>query len=183
MRTLLECKWALQIIKNLAEGLKRPSELLKNISGLLERVLYHRLKALESKGIIGKESNNKYPLKTFYYLNDKEPLQPLVSLLSKLEETNKIENILGSKWLLLLLNHPKRPSSPKELLLVLPGISEKVLYENLNYLIALGLIDRIVKATKPVATLHGLNNKGEEFLPSLEYAKNIILSIWKKTKS
>lgn len=177
MRTLLECKWALQIIKNLAEGPKRPSELLKNISGLSERVLYHRLKALESKGIIGKESNNKYPLKTFYYLKDKEPLQPLISLLSKLEETNKIEKILGSKWLLLLLNHLKRLSSPKELLSVLPGISEKVLYENLNYLIALGLIDRIVKATKPVATLYRLNNKGEELLPSLEYAKNIILSI------
>ncbi|MEZ0344902.1 MAG: winged helix-turn-helix transcriptional regulator [Caldimicrobium sp.] len=180
MKTLLECKWALQILKNLAEGPKKPSELLKNIPGISNRVLYQRLKVLIDADIIFKKSTSLYPLKTYYYLNKDNKLDELISLLLKFGDKKEIYKILSSKWLISILQALKTPCTPKELLINLNGLSQKVLFENLKYLLKFGLVKREVISTIPVKVIYQLSEEGEKLLPALLKAKSIILSTQKR---
>ncbi|BAU23802.1 transcriptional regulator [Caldimicrobium thiodismutans] len=180
MKTLLECKWALQILKYLAEGPKRPSELLRIISGISERILFDRLRALEREGIIYKKSSSGYPLRTLYYLDHGAGLDELISLISKVSENTLFLKVLSSKWMIPILKALKDPAPPKELLIRFRNLSQKVLYENLKVMVEIGLIERKVIPSIPVKVVYQLSREGEKILPALLKAKSIILSTGKR---
>ena len=176
MKTLLECKWALQILKNLAEGPKRPSELLKLINGLSERVLFDRLRALERAGVIYKKASSQSPLRSLYYIKAENELSELILLLPKIGQNSNYLKVLSSKWIIPILTKLKSPASPKEVLIKLRSLSQKVLYENLKIMLEIGLIERRVIPDIPVKVLYQLSKEGERILPALIKAKSIILS-------
>ncbi|MCS7232309.1 MAG: winged helix-turn-helix transcriptional regulator [Elusimicrobiota bacterium] len=180
MKSLLECKWALQIIEKLWEGPKRPSQLLKLIPDIPERVLYQRLKSLEREGIVFKETSSSYPLKTFYYLIKKDELEALIEIL-KMYKTNPIfYKLLSYKWIIPILETLKSPTTPKESLAFFKNIPEKIFYNYIKMLLKLGLIERLIIASRPVKILYRITPKGEALLASLIFAKNVILSIQKR---
>ena len=84
------------------------------------------------------------------------------------EGTRLVFEVLGKRWsgliLSLLLQRPARFS---ELARAVPGLSERVLSERLQELVALGLVERLVETGPPLGTTYRLTAKGERFRPAL----------------
>jgi DNA-binding HxlR family transcriptional regulator len=74
-------------------------------------------------------------------------------------------NVIGGKWKVLLIWHlgfgPKRFAQLRKLL---PGVSEKVLTEQLRELAGDGIVQRHVKAASPPQVTYSLTGAGEELL-------------------
>lgn len=72
-------KWTLLLIKELAEGSSRFSELERSLTGISPRTLSLRLRALEEEGIVVRHSFAEVPPRVEYVLTDKgSALVPLI---------------------------------------------------------------------------------------------------------
>ncbi|MEM4657974.1 MAG: winged helix-turn-helix transcriptional regulator [Candidatus Methanosuratincola sp.] len=175
-KTLLTCKWALQIALALLDSPRRPSELLRDISGISERVLYERLGALFDAGFLGKTSEVGYPLVTYYYVRDREGFLELANLLKNTEiDVESLVSTFACKWTLPIMEQLREALSPAELKDRISGISEKVLHVRLSHLESMGFVERRVLPSKPVRVLYSLTKRGRAVLPSLKRASTVIL--------
>ncbi|MBI4212724.1 MAG: helix-turn-helix transcriptional regulator [Chloroflexi bacterium] len=88
---LLGDKWTLIVLRNLADGTSRFTELERCGEGVSPSVLSSRLRELEARGIIIRTSYNEIPPRVQYDLTDKgrDALQVVEAL-----------RIYGTKWLL-----------------------------------------------------------------------------------
>ncbi len=170
------CKWTLGIIVELFDSPKRPSELKKDIKGISERILFDRLNKLYSSNIVDKESNNEYPLITFYKLINPEKFRVVAEIIKNSEfEENEIISLLTCKWTLNIMNLLQKDKQPKEVKNILKGISDKVLYQRLNELIEKGLVERNIIDSKPVVVKYRLTEKGKELFHTLEELNDILI--------
>lgn len=84
-----------------------------------------------------------------------------------------VVELIGNKWKLLIIrNLLSRTSRFNELLNGLPGISQKVLTDNLRSLEANGLVDRTVYAEVPPRVEYSLTELGHSLNPLFEYMTN-----------
>ncbi|RLJ70854.1 HxlR family transcriptional regulator [Hydrogenivirga caldilitoris] len=175
-RSLLYCKWAIQIVLNLIEGQKRPSELQRAIEGIRERVLYDRLSKLLKGGLLGKWTNNGYPKESYYYLKNPEEFRVLANWLSSVElSVEGLVKLFSCKWTLRLMENLSEFKSPSELKRTLTGISDKVLQERLKKLEQMNLIHREVLPSKPPRVVYSLNERGRGVLPVLLKMETFLL--------
>jgi DNA-binding HxlR family transcriptional regulator len=80
----LGCKWTLQLLLQIAAGLQRPSELLRENHGLSTKVLNQCLTRLVEYKILRKQNYAEIPPKVEYHLT---PFgQEFLNILSKIEE-------------------------------------------------------------------------------------------------
>lgn len=88
---LLGDKWTLIVLRNLADGTSRFTELERCGEGVSPSVLSSRLRELEARGIIIRTSYNEIPPRVQYDLTDKgrDALQVVEAL-----------RVYGTKWLL-----------------------------------------------------------------------------------
>jgi len=176
-RPLLFCKWALMILLKLSEEPKRPSELRKEITGINEKQLYERLKIMTGLGILKKYSNNTFPLEVHYRLQNSKFLKETVKYLNRLPlSIDQFISIISKKWIFDILERLYMEVSPKEILSNIPNLREKVLYQRLNELENLCLVERIIYNSKPVTVKYRLTQGGKKALPVLKRAYQIILS-------
>ena len=174
-KKFLVCKWTLGIIIELYSSPKRPSELKSKIKGISERILFDRLNKLYSAGIVNKRSNNRYPLITYYNLNNPEKFRLIYEIVSSSElDKNEIVSLLTCKWTLNIMDLLQQKRKPKEIKQILKGISDKVLYQRLNELIEKGLIERKIIDSKPIVVKYNLTQKGKELFSILEELNNIL---------
>ena len=90
--------------------------------------------------------------------------------ISAIEMTMKL---VGGKWKCLILYYLGGSTRrPRDLLVLLDGISQKVLSEQLRQLEADGLIEREVFAEVPPKVEYRLSAEGRTFLPVLEVMCN-----------
>lgn len=80
-------------------------------------------------------------------------------------------HFISGKWKILILSYlyygpPRRFSQIKN---NLPGISEKVMLQQLAQLQADGLIKKIILTKKPLTVEYSLTEKGETFAPIIEH--------------
>ncbi|EDP75866.1 winged helix-turn-helix transcriptional regulator [Hydrogenivirga sp. 128-5-R1-1] len=175
-RSLLTCKWALQIVMHLADSPRRPSELLRLVKGIEERVLFDRLKRLTAVGVVNKIEKDGYPKETFYYLVNPEELKPICAWLRSMPiPVEKVVAVMSCRWTLEIMDELDRELSPKMLKEALPGLTDKVLHARLRELEDLGLVQRTVLPTKPVRVIYRLTEKGIELRPLLKRMKELIL--------
>ncbi|MEM4408571.1 MAG: winged helix-turn-helix transcriptional regulator [Candidatus Caldarchaeum sp.] len=175
-KSLLTCKWALEITLALLDSPRRPSELLREINGISERVLYERLNALVDAGFLGKTAEDGYPRVTYYYLRDQNGFLELANLLRNTEvDVESLVSTFSCKWTLPIMGQLREELSPTELRDRLSGISEKVLHDRLSHLERMGFVKRRVLPSKPVRVLYSLTKRGRAVLPSLERASTVIL--------
>ncbi|WP_457600632.1 winged helix-turn-helix transcriptional regulator [Hydrogenivirga sp.] len=175
-KTLLSCKWALQIIVNLVDSPKRPSELKRLINGIEERVLFDRLRRLLNAGLLYKRESQGYPKETYYILTEPERFSPLREWLLRLRmPIDRVVSVMSCRWTLEIMGELRKETTPKCLKEALTGLGDKTLHRRLNELESLGLVRRVVVPTKPVRVLYRLTETGEELLPLLRSMKELIL--------
>ncbi len=165
------------ILLKLSEKPKRPSELRKEIPGINEKLLYERLKILTGMGFLKKYSNNTYPLEVRYRLENSKFLKETVKYLNGLPlSIDQFVSIISKKWVFDILERLNMEVAPKVILSNIPDLREKVLYQRLNELESLALVERIVYNSKPVTVKYRLTPEGKKALPVLKRAYQIILS-------
>jgi len=72
-------KWTMLVIRDLAVGSTRFSELERSLAGISPRTLSLRLRALEDEGIVARETYSEVPPRVEYSLTEKgEALVPLI---------------------------------------------------------------------------------------------------------
>src|ERR671921_2918384 len=72
-------KWTLLLVRDLAEGTCRFSELERSLAGISPRTLSLRLRALEEEGIVERQTFPEVPPRVEYQLTDKgQALMPLI---------------------------------------------------------------------------------------------------------
>ncbi|KIA97464.1 hypothetical protein OA93_14535 [Flavobacterium sp. KMS] len=77
-------KWKFCLLDEISKGIKRPKDLVKEISGISKRVLQNQLKELEFHGLLSKTVYTEVPLRVEYYLTETgESLLPLIVALDK----------------------------------------------------------------------------------------------------
>ena len=85
------------------------------------------------------------------------------------ERLTRVFQLLGKRWtgmiLGLLLQRPARFS---ELARAVPGLSERVMSERLQELIAEGLVERRVDPGPPLGTTYALTAAGERLRPAMQ---------------
>ena len=69
--SIVSGKWTLLIIRDLATGTKRFSELERSLVGISPKTLSERLSALESEGILQRKTYAEVPPKVEYSLTEK----------------------------------------------------------------------------------------------------------------
>ena len=175
--SLLTCKWAIHILLLLHRGEMRPSELLRSIEGISERVLFDRLSRMVEAGIAGRWTNSGYPKESYYYLKNPEEFEAIAEWFESSEVSpEEFVKLFSCKWTLevmKLLQEPMPPSRIKELL---KGISDKVLHQRLRELEGLSLVDRVVLPERPVRVIYSLSGKGRRLLPQLLRMERVILN-------
>ena len=88
---IISGKWTLLIIRDLATGTKRFSQLERSLHGISPKTLSERLCSLEHEGIITRQTFAEVPPKVEYTLTEKG--QDLVSLIETMR-------VYGRRWLL-----------------------------------------------------------------------------------
>ena len=89
--------------------------------------------------------------------------------------------MLGGKWTLLLIHKLKAgPLRPSEIKQELPGISDKVLNDELHFLLTNQLIDRKAPRKKSKKVLYELTELGQEALEIIVAMKEFGLRYEKK---
>lgn len=87
---ILGRKWTLLILRDLAGGPRRFSELERSVGGISPRTLSERLASLEDQGIINRTSFDEIPPRVEYSLTPKgRDLIPIVEQM----------RLYGEKWL------------------------------------------------------------------------------------
>lgn len=72
-------KWTILILRDLADGSSRFSELERSLSGISPRTLSLRLRALEEEGVVSRETFAEVPPRVEYALTEKGcALVPLI---------------------------------------------------------------------------------------------------------
>jgi len=84
-------KWTLVLLRDLAAGSRRFSELERSLRGISPRTLSTRLKALEEEGIVERTVHGGVPPRVDYALTDKG--RHLVPIVEAMRE-------YGARWLL-----------------------------------------------------------------------------------
>jgi DNA-binding HxlR family transcriptional regulator len=84
-------KWTLLIIRDLAAGTRRFSELERSLHGISPKTLSERLSTLESEGVLRRRMYAEVPPKVEYSLTEKG--QALVSLIDCMRS-------FGNRWLM-----------------------------------------------------------------------------------
>jgi len=87
---IISGKWTLLIIRDLATGTKRFSQLERSLHGISPKTLSERLGALEHEGIITRQTFAEVPPKVEYTLTAKG--QDLVALIDTMR-------VYGRRWL------------------------------------------------------------------------------------
>jgi DNA-binding HxlR family transcriptional regulator len=87
---IISGKWTLLIIRDLATGTKRFSQLERSLHGISPKTLSERLCSLEHEGIIRRQTFAEVPPKVEYTLTDKG--QDLVALIETMRS-------YGRRWL------------------------------------------------------------------------------------
>ncbi|HEU5199966.1 MAG TPA: helix-turn-helix domain-containing protein [Ktedonobacterales bacterium] len=87
---IISGKWTLLIIRDLATGTKRFSQLERSLHGISPKTLSERLCSLEHEGIIKRQTFAEVPPKVEYTLTDKG--QDLVALIDTMRS-------YGRRWL------------------------------------------------------------------------------------
>jgi len=87
---IISGKWTLLIIRDLATGTKRFSQLERSLHGISPKTLSERLCALEHEGIIKRQTFAEVPPKVEYTLTEKG--QDLVALIETMR-------VYGRRWL------------------------------------------------------------------------------------
>lgn len=83
-------KWTLLLVRDLAEGRTRFSELERSLSGISPRTLSLRLRALEDEGIVERHTFAEVPPRVEYALTDKgRALLPIIDCM----------RTYGQRWL------------------------------------------------------------------------------------
>lgn len=83
-------KWTLVLLRDLAEGPRRFSELQRSLEGISPRTLSLRLRALEHAGVLVRSESAGVPPRVEYRLTDKgDDLLPIVEAMRE----------YGSRWL------------------------------------------------------------------------------------
>ena len=83
-------KWTLLLVRDLAEGCSRFSELERSLAGISPRTLSLRLRALEEAGIVERHTSAEVPPRVEYALTDKgNALLPIIDDMRS----------YGEKWL------------------------------------------------------------------------------------
>ena len=76
---IISGKWTLLVIRDLAGGARRFSELERSLDGISPRTLSLRLRALEEQGVVRRETHPEVPPRVEYALTDKgRALVPLI---------------------------------------------------------------------------------------------------------
>jgi DNA-binding HxlR family transcriptional regulator len=76
---ILSGKWTILLIRDLADGRSRFSELERSLEGISPRTLSLRLRALEDQGIIERKTFPEVPPRVEYSLTDKgRALVPII---------------------------------------------------------------------------------------------------------
>lgn len=83
-------KWTLLLVRDLAEGCTRFSELERSLSGISPRTLSLRLRALEDEGIVERHTFAEVPPRVEYCLTEKGAA--LVPIIDSMRE-------YGTSWL------------------------------------------------------------------------------------
>jgi DNA-binding HxlR family transcriptional regulator len=83
-------KWTLLIIRDLATGTKRFSELERSLHGISPKTLSERLSTLEAEGVVRRQMYAEVPPKVEYSLSEKG--LALVSLIDNMRD-------FGKRWL------------------------------------------------------------------------------------
>jgi DNA-binding HxlR family transcriptional regulator len=165
---LLRCKWVLHIILKLTSGRKRPSQLLREIEGIKDRVLFDRLSRLVNTGLVIREASGGYPKETYYYLKNPSEFLPLRDwIFSAGLSVEAVVKLFSCKWTLPIMKTLREPLTPSCIKRELAGISDKVLQERLRELERLGIVHREVLPSRPPRVLYSLTAKGQEILPLL----------------
>ncbi|HEX9414344.1 MAG TPA: helix-turn-helix domain-containing protein [Ktedonobacterales bacterium] len=84
-------KWTLLIIRDLATGTKRFSELERSLHGISPKTLSERLSTLEAEGVVHRQMYAEVPPKVEYTLSEKG--LALVSLIDSMRD-------FGKRWLM-----------------------------------------------------------------------------------
>ena len=155
----------------------RPSELLRSIGDISERLLFDRLSKMVEAGIAGKRTNDSFPKESFYYLKDPQRFNYLVSWVEDSGiSPEEISKLFSCKWTLLILNLLRETMTPSGLKDRIRGISDKVLHQRLKALERLGLMERVVLPERPIRVIYSLSRKGRRLIPELLKLKSVILS-------
>lgn len=89
-------KWTLLIIRDLADGGRRFTELQRSLSGISPKTLSERLRELERRGVIDRRTFHAMPPRVEYELTQKG--QALLSVIDCLRR-------YGEEWLSVPLTH------------------------------------------------------------------------------
>ena len=94
---IIGAKWTALLVHDLSEGPRRFSELERSCHGISPRTLAERLRALETEGIVERESFAETPPRVEYRLTDKgESLLPIIDAMRE----------FGHAWLPCGHEHP-----------------------------------------------------------------------------
>jgi DNA-binding HxlR family transcriptional regulator len=88
---IISGKWTLLIIRDLATGTKRFSELERSLHGISPKTLSERLSTLEAEGILRRQMYAEVPPKVEYTLTERG--RALVSVIDSMRE-------FGKRWLM-----------------------------------------------------------------------------------
>ncbi len=76
---VLGCKWMIQILQQLEQGPRRPSQIRRAVPGISEKVLTERLRHLEQAGLIQRHDYGVFPRRVDYRLTERgAELRPLL---------------------------------------------------------------------------------------------------------
>ena len=83
VETIYGCKWSLTVYQLLADGIKRPGEMVRNVEGLSTKVLNDCLRKNVEFGILEKRTYPEVPPRVEYEVTDFG--QKFMSILDRLE--------------------------------------------------------------------------------------------------
>ena len=86
---IIGSRWTIAIVRELATGVKRPSELTKTLVGISAKTLTQRLRELEQWGLVQRDAYQEIPPRVEYSLTSRG--QDLVFILEALRD-------LGESW-------------------------------------------------------------------------------------
>lgn len=168
-QSVLRCKWSVLVLAELGNGSFRPSQILRRHPNLKPKVLWQRLRKLERLNLVQRIPFDGYPRRTDYRLTDdgKKLARWSQSLLQSGLTLDELTAVLKCRYMVailkLLTQQPRRPKGLKARL----KISDKLLFEQLAKLEALGLVWREIVPTRPVQVLYHLTDRAHSLLPLL----------------
>lgn len=89
-REVLAGKWKVGLLYHIGQGIRRPSQLQKKLSGATRRVIHLQLQQLEAQELVAKTVFSELPPRVEYRLTDfGETLLPVLAVLGQWGETHR----------------------------------------------------------------------------------------------